>query len=151
MDLNRRFFLGGALAVAGSAFVPLVGFSKPQLRLWGDGVHDDTEALNALFAGEDVACETAGIVRSADRWVGLNGAKFSISRTVSLRGSFFIDNCSFVAARDWDRRDETLLRVHSDAKGTLNRGLLDATNVKPTLGHAFTVDTWRPTEDVSGV
>jgi hypothetical protein len=45
--LSRRGFLGGLLAGAAIAAVPLVR----GLTLWGDGVHDDSEALQALLDG----------------------------------------------------------------------------------------------------
>ena len=65
--MNRRFFLGASLAVVGSVFVPKYagwyrqGTGEP--HLWGDGLHDDTHALqwridraqyNCFFTGPQV-------------------------------------------------------------------------------------------------
>lgn len=58
MDILRRsFFFGlGAVAVAASAGINL----RAVPILWGDGEHDDTDALNAFFRRERV--EVAGDV-----------------------------------------------------------------------------------------
>lgn len=67
MGLTRRhFFFGvGAAAVAVSAPISL----RQVPFLWGDGVHDDTDALNAFFRGDRVET-SAGIITRQDLLVG---------------------------------------------------------------------------------
>lgn len=59
MSTNRRGFLGLLLAAAASpAIVRAESLMKlavpPRLVLWGDGIHDDAAALQALIDGKDV-------------------------------------------------------------------------------------------------
>lgn len=56
MDLSRRSFLRGALAapavVAAASLMPVRAIERLLIpRLWGDGVHDDTAALQAVLDG----------------------------------------------------------------------------------------------------
>lgn len=59
MTLTRRGFFFGAGAMALAASVPINFIQRPML--WGDGVHDDTEALNAFFRGEKIETR-AGVI-----------------------------------------------------------------------------------------
>jgi hypothetical protein len=93
MDLSRRHFLGGALAVAGASVVTLPALAdvlRPAIPIiWGDGIHDDAPGLNALCAGEpvDVAEDIArlsqsnGIMRI---WIG-GGRTYRMASPLCIR------------------------------------------------------------------
>ena len=62
MNLSRRGFLGAVLAAAAAPAIVksenLMRIVVPRpalLTLWGDGVHDDAQALQALIGGQSVA------------------------------------------------------------------------------------------------
>lgn len=68
LDLARRSFLGGALALGGSVALARVMPDVP--TLWGDGIHDDAPGLQALFdrkpvtiMRDEIVVQRAGIVR----------------------------------------------------------------------------------------
>lgn len=89
MDISRRGFLSGSLKVtaAVAAATTFVGFAAVP-KLWGDGIHDDTAALNAFFRGEQI--EHAGAIvalRSPDGFV-FRGGRYLISDTVYMQGDF---------------------------------------------------------------
>lgn len=72
IDLSRRGFLRGlaALAATSSIVPPAVALRPPPdpLKIWGDGIHDDTAALQALIdrqaaAGSNVFRFPAGTFR----------------------------------------------------------------------------------------
>ena len=87
MDISRRGFLIGTLAVSALSALPIAALPRPP-KLWGDGIHDDTEALNALFAGEPVEYDDALVsVREGGHVRFSGGHTFRISGTVNLPGS----------------------------------------------------------------
>lgn len=72
MNLSRRAFLRGTIGTAA------VVAAAPRLlavpHIWGDGVHDDTEALNTFLRGEPVtAADGIEIAPSTGRIVLRNG------------------------------------------------------------------------------
>ena len=48
---QRRQFILGVIASCGA---PAIGRAVPPLVLWGDGIHDDTEAFQAWHDGKAV-------------------------------------------------------------------------------------------------
>lgn len=53
VELSRRFFLGGAIAlVAVQTFKPSLASNMP--TIYGNGIKDDSAGFNALFAKEPV-------------------------------------------------------------------------------------------------
>ena len=53
--MNRREFFKSLMAAAAIAAVPFQwAYSKVAHRLYGDGLHDETEALQALLDGQPV-------------------------------------------------------------------------------------------------
>ena len=100
MNLSRRSFLGGALAVAGAAALPSVAWaSVPTIH--GDGIHDDTAGLQALLDGKPfrVAGNGPMCVRR-DGFIFLHNGSFRISDTLVV-GNYpdappaHITNCHF--------------------------------------------------------
>lgn len=83
INASRRSFLGGLLALTAVTATGIPAFAAIP-TLWGDGVHDDTEALNALFSGTPVKVEGENIVASE---AVLKGGVFLISDTIFLRAN----------------------------------------------------------------
>ncbi len=78
--MKRRTFLAAAI---GSAFAPAAAFKPWALPvLYGDGIHDDTAALQAAMDGKRVHwADGAGIVGTI-----MVGRKFLLSDTLHLGG-----------------------------------------------------------------
>lgn len=101
--MNRRGLLGAALAAAvAPAFVRAGVIMRPAPRqilrpdgyvLWGDGAHDDTVALQALFDGsKDVRHVEFGPMRRPELWCG----EYRVSKTIHIRkDGVSIANSSF--------------------------------------------------------
>lgn len=99
MTLDRRTFLRGALVLTAAAAIPASALKaleaiSPLPTLCGDGIHDDTAALNALLAGEPF--------RTADGFVGiaqdgtLSQCRFLVSDTLHIRrNNVTISQCYF--------------------------------------------------------
>lgn len=87
VDLTRRSFFGGALALVGatvvSAHVPID--LSPVPIIYGDMIHDDTPGLQALFDGKSfrVAGESTALVMRVGSSVHIDG-HFSISKTLEI-------------------------------------------------------------------
>ena len=93
MDMNRRSFLGGIFAVAGATVVPVAlakALPVPRPILWGDGIHDDTRALNALFAGEEVECQGMAIAED----LAVKQATFAALDTICKPGAILATTTS---------------------------------------------------------
>jgi hypothetical protein len=52
--MNRREFLKAVIAGTAVVAMPSLAFPEDFRTLYGDGVHDDTDALSDLFAGNPV-------------------------------------------------------------------------------------------------
>lgn len=98
MDVSRRSFLGGILALTAVAVAPKV-MAEPLPRIVGDGVHDDTAGLQALFDGRPFTADP----RYGVQWVEvedalrLTGGRFRLTETVKIVGRkhFVIEECRF--------------------------------------------------------
>lgn len=63
MNLSRRSFLGGVMALTASTALPIRGaFALALPTIWGDGVHDDAPGLNALLQGLPFHVENDDVV-----------------------------------------------------------------------------------------
>lgn len=90
--MNRRFFLKGALAVTALAILP-----APDLHayptLYGDGVHDDTEALQALLDLKPYVCE--GSLIKGQTEAHISAGKYKTSKTLLVcEDGALIEGCS---------------------------------------------------------
>lgn len=112
MEMKRRDFLFGAGAVAFAAACPVNIRQVP--FLWGDGEHDDTEAMNAFFRGERI--ETSAGVFCEQRW--LIGGKFILSDSIILSDDgVTLDGCELIIRHDgpfFASSEECLKRWRAD-------------------------------------
>lgn len=88
---TRRAFLFG-LGAASLVASPKLIMSRLPL-LYGDGVHDDAEALNAMFAGKPIKlAETGDTFRpffsSTSEHIALRGGRYRISKPVQFTRSW---------------------------------------------------------------
>ncbi len=56
MELSRRSFLRGLVAVSAAAIVPALPVHEAWPRIVGDGVHDDADGLQAAIDGKPFTC-----------------------------------------------------------------------------------------------
>lgn len=103
-ETSRRGFLAGMLAIGAapvivraSSLMPL--YVPPKLILWGDGVHDDTEAAQALLDGRRIVRTPAGVLLPAGR---LEGHRLKISGPLMVRTENYIGGCSLVMGNGAD-------------------------------------------------
>lgn len=90
--MQRRDFLKGCLAVSALMIVPVPDLNTYPV-LYGDGIHDDTKALQAMFDLKPYICE-GKLIKGQTKAI-LDGGTFKISRTLYLGGDTIIKNCSF--------------------------------------------------------
>lgn len=90
MNISRRFFLGGVIAVAAGQLVK-PAFAMPMI--FGDGIHDDTRGLNALLAGEPFHVENEGVIVHEGN---ILGGTFKITDTLYLRDNVIISGSGFL-------------------------------------------------------
>lgn len=84
---TRRGFLAAILAGAVAPAIVKAGSimqikAAPSLYLWGDGVHDDTEAMQALFDGLSVRTPSGILVGKGV--ISLPPGEFLISNTIEI-------------------------------------------------------------------
>lgn len=97
MSMDRRAFLrnagllaAGVVAANQLEVVERLGWRRRFFSLWaaptlwGDGVHDDAPALNALFRGEKINDRTGGMVRVHGHMVSLSNGHFMLSEPLDL-------------------------------------------------------------------
>lgn len=103
MSLTRRFFLGGALALTAAAALPKLPALAGYPVIHGDGIHDDAEALNALFRGDPVIIEGEAVQIGPDDTASLKGSKHLISDTlhVGFRRDVDMRGCTIVTTDDF--------------------------------------------------
>ena len=101
---TRRGFLGSILALsAAPAIVRADALMRvmpiDRLILWGDGIQDDTIALQALINGARVLrFDKAGFTRFSDGGIHLRNGHFLINQPLELTGSGnVIDSCVFIS------------------------------------------------------
>lgn len=85
MELSRRFFLGGAISLlAANTFVPSASASGNLPRIWGDGKHDDTSGLGALFRKEPVIFSSDKLGVDDFSNATFHWGKFRVTQTIEL-------------------------------------------------------------------
>jgi hypothetical protein len=97
--MKRRSFLAGLLAapaiVRASSLMPLY---VPPLVLYGDGIHDDTQALSAALTGKRVSWADGRPVVGAL----VSGGAFLLSDTVQVGSSATLSNAHLKWVGEWD-------------------------------------------------
>lgn len=83
-ELSRRLFLGGAVSLlAASTFSP--GPSTANIpRIWGDGQHDDTSGLGALFRRDPVVFSAEKIGVDSHKGIVFHRGLFKITQTIEV-------------------------------------------------------------------
>lgn len=104
MKTTRRGFLGSLLALAAApAIVRADSLMKitpiDRLILWGDGVHDDAAALQALIDGRSVIRRDGSIFhRDQDGGIILTSGTFAVGSTIILPASrVHVADCRFTS------------------------------------------------------
>jgi hypothetical protein len=99
VTMQRRSFLAGLLAapaiVRASSLMPLY---VPPLVLYGDGIHDDTQALSAALTGERVRWADGRPVVGAL----VSGGAFLLSDTVRIGDNATLSNAHLKWVGEWD-------------------------------------------------
>jgi hypothetical protein len=100
VDLTRRFFLGGAIAlVATKTFVPSVNAMGNMPTIYGNGYDDDSYGLGCIysyglgciFRNEPVIFKTDKIAVEEHKGVIFFGGRYAIERSVNLPASAKIE------------------------------------------------------------
>jgi hypothetical protein len=98
MSLSRRFLLRGLLATTAFTAAAILRvkalFALPEL--FGDGVTDDTAALNAFFRGEKVLHKGA-VLADPLGIRALPPGEYCVSGDVAVRGRATIFNFEFIS------------------------------------------------------
>ena len=85
MDLSRRFFLGGAISlIAAQTFVPSVSAMSNLPTIYGDGKHDDSDGLGALFRNDPVTFKKEQIGVETHKGVIFHKGHFLVDKTIRI-------------------------------------------------------------------
>lgn len=84
MDMNRRSFLRGALAVSALSIAPAIASAPAVPKIVGDGIYDDTAGLEAALNRLPFECEGHVIADQGGLHFS-NGAIFRTSRAVLVK------------------------------------------------------------------
>jgi hypothetical protein len=134
MSLSRRGFLGAILAAAAAPAIVKSGnlmrivAPRPMLlTLWGDGVHDDAQAMQALVNGQSVMFGGREFGPRAD------GSIFFPSGTFAMGATAIIGSGSKLFGNDTTLKALSTAPVLELKKGTMNVQISDMRFV--SLGH----------------
>lgn len=101
--MKKRDFLKSILA-SGVAIVTIPALANEDLlELYGNGIHDDTDAIQDLLDGHHVKCRNAIIKRTGGK-IDLSGGKFLISRTINVNhdsSANAISRAQFILSKDF--------------------------------------------------
>lgn len=125
MIFSRRLFLGGSVGLVAASFVK-TSTSVPVL--YGDLIHDDAPALNALFRGDPVRV-LSGRALEGER-PSLLDAKCLLGSPVIIRArQSLIHKCHFEAAEGFEGR--TIFELASGADDVeLSNIAFDVQNIR---------------------
>lgn len=116
--MNRRALLRGLFAapaiVAASSLMPVKAALLLPPKLWGDGVHDDTAAFQAMLDAAQ---------KSGKPLFLRGGQSYRITSTLHVNSIVHIDGATFVA----DGKMDAMLRFNDGAGGSsLRECMIDA-------------------------
>jgi hypothetical protein len=125
---SRRLFLGG---MASLAVATTVKTATAVPTLWGDGVHDDAPALNALFRGDPIRVLNGRVIEGARPAVV--DAKLLLGSTLLIDRveDFLLVRSTLRAMPGFDGR--SMVEIRSGNPGLLSDLYIDATHV-PGVG-----------------
>lgn len=83
MEVSRRVFLGGAIAA--SCAVALPGALTAMPTIYGDGIHDDWEGMDALCNGRPVRMLTDTISVRPNGLIEMISGDFRLSKTLRIK------------------------------------------------------------------
>lgn len=95
--ISRRGFIAASTAVAGAAAMPVAAIDFSPV-LHGDGIQDDTDALEALLSGKAVRSRREDITAAVDDGtVRLLNGNFRIRRPLKMAAdiNLYAANCGF--------------------------------------------------------
>ena len=134
MTISRRFFLAGLIALAGVKGSPLVASVANNLpEIVGDGMHDDSAGLSALFKNEPVIFSKDRFVIDSHDGITIinkyrpNRYDFLVSRTIEIgrEVSIISEGSISIYAPDFDEMSP-LIRCY-------DRGKTDVTKFRFSL------------------
>lgn len=99
MELSRRNFFGGALALTAVTIIPMADAVAAPM-IYGDGIHDDAPGLQALIDGRSFRVKGAAercAYRAGDGSFHINGGRFRLGHGLRFgpTSSGSITNCTF--------------------------------------------------------
>ena len=129
MDVSRRKFLFGAGATLAATVVAVpVAEALSVPTLWGDGVHDDTEALQAALDGKPVRIAGESMILTEGR---LNGGSYLISAPIVMRrDNFTLAHARLIASKAYKGEHFLTLAGSNLAVSDI---VIDGTNLPPSL------------------
>lgn len=119
MTASRRAFLFGIAGAASLIAAPKLILSQLP-TLWGDGEHDDTEALQHLFDGKPIRLPTGDTFKPRFERdpIVLDGGVYRVTETLHMRDFVDIRNATFLGH---EVKSGALLTMPLDARGNLFR------------------------------
>jgi len=93
MNLSRRLFLGGAIALAGATQVAALETTP---TIYADGIHDDSPGLKAWLEGKAVRIRD-GVMAYRGGAFELYDTELSISETIVITRNMRMMRCCIVA------------------------------------------------------
>lgn len=125
MNPSRRSFLGGILAVGAASTVvtPAALLARSVPMLWGDGIHDDTAALNALLSGGEFEVSREGLALRKAGMILLQKGNFLVSDTIGIETEgVTIIHSAFLASPTF-REGADMLYMRPNSSGFCLAGL----------------------------
>lgn len=128
MELNRRSFLGGALALAAATKLPSAAFASAPV-IYGDGVHDDTAGLQAALDGKPFRVVGRGAyVVQKEGHIYIGQGSFRLSDTLRLRGPIPATLSDF--HMEWDKLPDNAPCIEITSGGhALMHGVIEGPKV----------------------
>jgi hypothetical protein len=110
VELTRRFFLGGTIAlIAAQTFKPSISQGSNLPKIWADGIHNDSAGLSALFTNQPVIFnkDQIGVDSHGGATILDKYTIFKIDNTVDVSrvGNLKVDGKFYINAKDLSEFD----------------------------------------------
>lgn len=125
MDMSRRLVLGGMFGVAVAAGAgPVTASVSIVPTLWGDGIHDDAPALNAIVQGQRVKNRCAQAIIHPDGELSIIGANLLLRDQwfVPAGSKILVASCKIMCAPDFPE-DRAMIWIEADVSGEICNNL----------------------------